>query len=82
MAAVELGAGRQKLGEAVDPAVGLVFLSGRGRRVEAGDPLVEVHARDEASAASAERRLLAALELSPDPVEAPPGRVAERVLPD
>lgn len=79
MTAVELGAGRRKMGEAVDPAVGLVIRCGRGLRVEAGAPLVEIHARDRESAGNAARRLRSALELSPEPVEPPPGRVAERV---
>ncbi len=45
---VDLGGGRAKKGDPVDPAVGVV-LAARGKvggRVEAGEPLLWVHARD------------------------------------
>ena len=46
---VELGAGRTRTDQAVDPAVGLVLRAIKGDEVAAGAPLVEVHARDEAT---------------------------------
>ena len=79
VAAVELGAGRKRLGEPVDPAVGFVLRCRRGDRVERGETLVEIHARDPDSAEAARRRLIGALELSPDRVEPPASRVAERI---
>ena len=45
--AAALGAGRSMKGEAVDPAVGLVLKAKVGDYVEAGQPLLEVHANDE-----------------------------------
>jgi pyrimidine-nucleoside phosphorylase len=41
-----LGAGRSEVGESIDHAVGLVVLARRGDRVEAGQPLIEIHHRD------------------------------------
>jgi len=50
MAALHLGAGRMRKDEAIDHAVGVVCLAKRGDRVEAGEPLAEVHALDDESA--------------------------------
>jgi len=58
-AAVALGAGRQRKGDAVDPAVGVVLAVKVGQVVDAGEPLAWLHARDEAGAAAAAERLLA-----------------------
>jgi pyrimidine-nucleoside phosphorylase len=41
----ELGAGRSKVGDPVDHAVGVRLLAARGDRVEQGQPLVELHHR-------------------------------------
>jgi len=41
-----LGAGRSRVGEAVDHAVGVRLLVDRGARVRDGDPLAELHHRD------------------------------------
>jgi thymidine phosphorylase len=60
MASVRLGAGRLKKGEPIDHAVGLVLLAKLGDTVEAGAPLVEVHARTTADVASIRDGLLAA----------------------
>jgi pyrimidine-nucleoside phosphorylase len=43
---VELGGGRRAVGDEVDPAVGFILHVAPGDRVEAGDVLGEVHARD------------------------------------
>jgi pyrimidine-nucleoside phosphorylase len=45
-AAVLLGAGRDRVEDTIDPAVGAVVLASRGERVKAGDPLLELHYRD------------------------------------
>ena len=58
-AAMALGAGRDKVEEAIDPAVGIVVHAQVGRRIGAGDPLVEIHYRDAAKLPAA-RALLAA----------------------
>jgi pyrimidine-nucleoside phosphorylase len=49
-AALHLGAGRQTKDDEIDHAVGIVCLAKRGDPVDVGQPLAEVHARDEASA--------------------------------
>jgi pyrimidine-nucleoside phosphorylase len=62
-AAVRLGAGRRTKDDAIDHAVGVICRKKRGDRVTNGDILVEVHARDEASASAAAAEVLAAYEL-------------------
>jgi pyrimidine-nucleoside phosphorylase len=49
-AALRLGAGRARKGDAIDHAVGLVCIAKRGDRVETGAPLAEVHAGTEEAA--------------------------------
>jgi pyrimidine-nucleoside phosphorylase len=49
-ATVRLGAGREHKGARIDHATGIVCLAKRGDRVDAGEPLAEVHARDPAAA--------------------------------
>jgi pyrimidine-nucleoside phosphorylase len=71
MAALRLGAGRATKDDAIDHAVGVVCRRKRTDRVEAGDVLAEVHARDEAAAEAAAAEVLAAYELA---AEAPPER--------
>lgn len=68
-AAVALGAGRVKKGDPVDPAVGIVFIPKVGDRIEAGQEIGQVHARNEEAAAGAARRVLAALEVSETAVD-------------
>jgi pyrimidine-nucleoside phosphorylase len=70
-AALHLGAGRATKDDVVDHAVGIVCRAKRRAPVEAGDPLAEVHARDEASAERAVAEVLACYELGPEP---PPNR--------
>jgi pyrimidine-nucleoside phosphorylase len=69
--AMELGAGREVVGEPIDHAVGVVCLCKRGDEVSAGEPLAEIHARDEAAAGSAESALLAAYEIGAEPEPRP-----------
>jgi thymidine phosphorylase len=45
-ASVALGAGRDRVADAVDPAVGIVILAKPGAGLAAGDPILELHARD------------------------------------
>ena len=71
-AAVDLGAGRRRKGDPVDPAVGIVFDPKVGDRMEGGQPIGAIHARDEEAATAAGRRVLAALSVSDGPAPAPP----------
>jgi pyrimidine-nucleoside phosphorylase len=67
LAAVHLGGGRRAKDDAIDPSVGVVCLKKRGDAVEDGEPLAEIHARDESSAETAAAEVLAAYELGDDP---------------
>ena len=72
MAAVELGAGRARKGDPVDPAVGVVLHAKVGDAVERGDPLLTIHANDEARMDAARELLLSAYKWSDRAVEPPP----------
>jgi pyrimidine-nucleoside phosphorylase len=74
---VMLGAGRLRKGDPIDPAVGIVCRPKLGDRLEAGQPVGEVHARSDEDAREAARRVLAALTLSDEPVAPPPLVIAE-----
>jgi pyrimidine-nucleoside phosphorylase len=67
VAALHLGAGRRAKDDAIDHAVGVVCLKKRGDAVAAGEPLAEVHARDEESADAAAIAVLGAYELGDEP---------------
>src|SRR6266511_3790932 len=71
-ASTDLGAGRMKKGDPVDPAVGIVFRPKIGDRLETGEEIGTIHARDEASARAGLARVLSALTLSESRVEPPP----------
>jgi len=60
MAALRLGAGRRTKDEAIDHAVGVRCLKKRGDAVAPGEPVAEVHGRDEASTEQACGEVLAA----------------------
>jgi pyrimidine-nucleoside phosphorylase len=64
MAAVALGAGRERKEDAVDPGVGVWVRAKVGERVARGQPLLEVHARSAAQAETALARLRRAVVLS------------------
>ena len=79
LAAVALGAGRARVEDRVDPAVGLVVHKRLGDRVERGEPLCTVHEGDRSEPREAVgARLLAAFRIGGAPV-APPPLVLERL---
>ena len=78
VASVELGAGRRRVEDAVDPRVGFELHRHAGDRVSEGEPLVTVHAADSASAATAAHRLADAIRVSPQP-PAPQPLILERI---
>ena len=67
LAALHLGAGRRTKDDEIDHAVGVLCLKKRGDEVVAGEPLAEIHARDEASAEAAAAEVLAAYALGREP---------------
>jgi pyrimidine-nucleoside phosphorylase len=60
MAALRLGAGRRTKDDVIDHAVGIRCLKKRGDAVTTGEPLAEVHARDDEAAERAVADVLAA----------------------
>lgn len=69
LAVIELGGGRTRPQDPVDHAVGLTNIAGRDW--QAGQPVCEIWARDEASARRAEQRVLRAMRTGgsmPDPI--------------
>ena len=67
IAALRLGAGRRTKDDVIDHAVGVRCLTKRGDRVEAGQPVAEVHARDARSADRGAAEVRAAYTLSDEP---------------
>ena len=78
IAGVEMGAGRARTTDTIDPAVGFVFDHNVGDRVKGGDAIAWVHARDAASAERAIERLSRAVSVGDGVVEEVP-LVLERV---
>ena len=72
LAAVDLGAGRERKEDAVDHAAGLLILKRIGDQVKTGDVLAELHAATEDRLDRGEARLRQAVELG----ESPPARKA------
>lgn len=66
---VELGAGRARKTDPIDPAVGIEILHKVGDRVAAGDPLFIIHANDPQKLEAARERLEQAHTWSDRPVE-------------
>ena len=54
---IDVGGGRRRAEETIDPRVGVVFSAFRGQRVEVGQPLAELHLADERMSGSIEERL-------------------------
>lgn len=79
LAAVELGAGRRRAGDSVDPAVGFDVLVRVGDRVSEHEPLIRIHARSEEQGERAHARLASAVTLSDTPPPAPGPLVWKRV---
>jgi len=73
------------VGEAVDPAVGVVFAAKVGDEVAAGEPFARVHARSAEAAEEAARRVAAAWTITaqaPAPVPLVLATVGEPSPPD
>ena len=72
LVSLRLGAGRFKKGDQIDHRAGLVLQAKVGDWRNAGDPLVEVHARSEDEAKAVYEALLACYTWSDEPVEVGP----------
>ena len=75
---VELGGGRRRAGDTIDPRVGLSDIRPLGSLLRAGDPLLRVHAASAAQAQAACQSLLASITLADD--AAPVGPVVIETL--
>lgn len=80
LAVVALGGGRTRPEDKIDHAVGASALAEIGARVDAGDALAIVHARDQATADVAARAIVGAYTISESPAPARP-LVVEAVEP-
>ncbi|AKQ64290.1 Pyrimidine-nucleoside phosphorylase [Myxococcus hansupus] len=78
LAAVALGAGRQRTDSKIDPAVGFTLLKKTGEAVKQGEPVVRVHYNDAGPLENVKARLLAAYHFG-DAAPAPRPLVRERV---
>ncbi|WP_044196060.1 thymidine phosphorylase [Hyalangium minutum] len=78
LAAVALGAGRQRVDSRIDPAVGFTLLRKVGEPVKAGEPVVRVHYNDAGPLQDVKARLLAAYRFGPQ-APAPRPLIVERL---
>ncbi|MBC8161024.1 MAG: thymidine phosphorylase [Roseiflexaceae bacterium] len=72
MAVNELGGGRMRKEDNIDPAVGLVIAAKVGDRVSEGQPLLQIHAASAQAATAVAARLAAAYTIGDQSVAAPP----------
>jgi len=77
-AVVQMGGGRQKVDDVVDPSVGFVISARPGQRVQKGEPLASIYARDEAGVAIARAALEQSVVIGPGKAEMLP-LIASRV---
>src|SRR5712691_9809525 len=68
LASMRLGAGRFKKGEQIDHRTGFILQAKVGNYCRSGEPLVEIHARNESEAAAVQEDLLACYTWSDTPV--------------
>jgi pyrimidine-nucleoside phosphorylase len=72
LTAVDLGAGREKKGDPIDHAVGVIVHTNIGDRIRTGEPLFTVYANNEEFIEPAVKRLLDSHVIEDRKVEAPP----------
>jgi len=72
LASMRLGAGRFKKGEHIDHRTGFILQAKMGQYRQAGEPLVEIHARSESEARNIQEALLACFTWSDAPVTVGP----------
>jgi len=79
VAVVELGGGRRRREDAIDHAVGVTGLKPVGAKLEQGEPLAVVHARDEAALEAARQAVLDAYAMAENAPEIS-DPVAQRII--
>lgn len=72
LASMNLGAGRFKKGDPIDHRTGLVLQAKVGAHLHAGDPLIEIHARNTDEALSLQEELLACYRWSDESIHVDP----------
>ena len=78
MATIDLGAGRVRKEDGVDPGAGILLRRKVGEYVEAGEGWAELFASSRGRLEQAETRMVQSLRISPEPVKLSP-RVLETV---
>ena len=68
----ELGGGRQRKEDTIDPSVGIILHAKVGDRIAAGDPLLDVHAATSKAVTSVRERLQQAFVITSDTIAPPP----------
>lgn len=71
-AVMMLGGGREKKGEPIDHAVGVIVQKKVGERVEKGEPLCEIHVNDRSRMDDVVEKLLGAYKIGEERVAPPP----------
>ena len=71
LAVAELGGGRLRLEDEIEPTVGLVALGEHGARVAKGDTLFEIHHRGGRGLEAARARIARAIDLAGEPTTSP-----------
>jgi thymidine phosphorylase len=64
LAVVALGGGRSRVEDTIDHSVGLIFQAALGDRIDPGQPLVTIHAKDQSSAETAARAIAAHIHIA------------------
>jgi thymidine phosphorylase len=72
MAVVELGGGRMRAEDGIDNTVGLSEIVELGTKLDKGEPLCRIHARNEEEARRAKERVVKAVTLSDSQVSGQP----------
>ena len=78
LAVINLGGGRMREDDKIDPSVGFSSIVRLGQRIELGEPLGQVHAASEDAAQMAAEALRSAVEITELPVE-PPELIIDRI---
>jgi thymidine phosphorylase len=81
LAVVELGGGRRKASDTIDPRVGFTQFAQIGQPVQAGEPLAVVHAADADAAEHARQTLQTLIQIGDAPPELPPVMIKRVISP-